>query len=139
LKARYDANVIAVSELRRVARDRLDDAAVLLGSARYDGAAYLVGYAVEIALKGRISKSLKWLDFPETTKEFEGYSTFRTHKLPILLRLSGREEVIKTKYFAEWSAVSAWDPETRYRPSGSVGQRDAELMIASARVLMKAL
>jgi HEPN domain-containing protein len=131
--------MISVGELRKVARARLRDAKILCKARRYDGATYRVGYAVEIALKARISKSLGWKEFPETTKEFEGLLTFNTHKLPMLLRLSGREETVKQKVFVEWSAVASWDPETRYRAVGRSSQKEAELMIASAEAILRAL
>lgn len=99
----------------------------------------MIGYAVEIALKARIAKTLRWKDFPLKDEEFKGLGSLKVHKLPILLKLSGREDAIKSKYLAEWSAVSAWDPETRYRPIGSASRRDAEIMISSAKVLLKAL
>jgi HEPN domain-containing protein len=103
--------MIAVAELRKVARARLGDAEVLFSARRYDGATYLAGYAVEIALKARTCRSLGWKGFPETAKEFEGLITFKTHKLPLLLRLSGREEVVKQRVFVAWSAVASWDPK----------------------------
>src|SRR4051794_4445584 len=118
--------MISVSELCKIAQARLRDAQALTTAKRYDGATYPAGYAVEIALKARTCKSLKWQGFPETTKEFEGLITFKTHKLPLLLKLSGREELIKQRVFVEWSAVSSWDPETRYRPVGSSTKREAE-------------
>jgi hypothetical protein len=99
----------------------------------------MVGYAVEIALKARICNTLRWKEFPLTTNEFRDFGSFKVHRLPILLKLCGREELIKTKYFTEWSAVAAWDPDTRYRPVGSASRRDAASMIAAATVLLKAL
>jgi HEPN domain-containing protein len=131
--------VIAVSDIRRLARARLADAEVLLAAGRFDGAVYVVGYAVEIALKARICKTLRWPEFPTTQGEFKELTSFKTHKLPILLRLSGRETFIKTKYLAEWSSVAAWDTDTRYRPAGTASLGDAQGMIESARVLLKAL
>ena len=131
--------MIAVAELGRLVRARLRDAEVLFGAKRYDGAVYLVGYAVEIALKRRICRTLKWPGFPETRAEFEGYASFRTHRLGVLLRLSAREEPVKTKHLVEWSVISAWDPETRYRQVGAVQKQDARLMIDSAKSLLKAL
>ncbi|MCB0065385.1 MAG: HEPN domain-containing protein [Caldilineaceae bacterium] len=68
---------------------RLEDAEVLLAANRYDGAMYLCGYAVELALKARICRTLKWAGYPSTRKEFEGYQSLRTHDLKVLLHLSG--------------------------------------------------
>jgi hypothetical protein len=39
----------------------------------------------------------------------------------------------------EWSAVAAWDPEARYQQVGSATRQAAELMITSARVLLRVL
>jgi HEPN domain-containing protein len=131
--------MILRSDLRKIARARLRDAEVLFRSRRYDGAIYLYGYAVEIALKSRICRTLSWPGYPSTGGEFQNYQTFRTHNLDVLLRLSGVEERVKTTLMAEWSAVAAWDPEVRYKPIGRATRQDAELMIASARVLARAL
>lgn len=131
--------MINVANLRRLARTRLKDAQVLLKTNRFDGAVYMVGYSVEIVLKARICKTLRWADFPTTQDEFKGLGSFRIHKLPMLLRLSGRDQLIKTKYFAEWSAVAAWDTETRYRPAGTASKGDAETMILSAKTLLSVL
>jgi len=130
--------MISLVELRKVARARLSDARALCKTKRYDGAKYLAGYAVEIGLKARICRTLGWREFPETSKEFEGLITFKTHRLPMLLRLSGREDAIKGRVFTEWSAVVTWDPEDRYRAVGS-SRREAELMIASAEAILSEL
>jgi HEPN domain-containing protein len=131
--------MLKVAELDQIARARLDDAEVLLAAGRYDGAVYLCGYAVEIALKARICKTLSWPDYPSTGAEFRDLQSFRTHNLDVLLRLSGVEEKVKTKAFVEWSAVVAWDPEARYKPVGSAAAKDAKLMIGSARTLLGVL
>jgi len=127
------------TELRKIARERLKDAEVLLKAGRYDGAIYLGGYVVEIALKSRICKILKWKGFPQTRSEFQNFQSFRTHDLDVLLSLSGAEDKIKTKYLAEWSAVATWDPEARYNPIGSASKTDAELLIEAARKLLGVL
>jgi HEPN domain-containing protein len=51
--------VIAVADLRRLAKARLQDAEALFQTRRFDGAVYVVGYSVEIALKARICKTLR--------------------------------------------------------------------------------
>jgi HEPN domain-containing protein len=131
--------MISVEEIRAVADARLQDALVLLGNERLDGAAYLCGYAVELALKARICVTLSWPGFPETRSEFENYTSFRTHKLDVLLRLSGQEQRIKTEYLSEWSVVARWDPEARYKPIGHAEREGVELMLACAINLMNAL
>jgi HEPN domain len=131
--------MITRSDLIKIARARLRDAEVLYRSRRYDGAIYLCGYAVEIALKVRICRTLSWPGYPSTGGEFQNYQSFRTHNLHVLLRLSGVEERIKTTLMTEWSAVAAWDPEARYQQVGSATRQAAELMITSARVLLRVL
>lgn len=131
--------MLATQEVRRIASARLRDAKVLLAAKRYDGAVYLCGYAVELALKARICKTLKWPGYPESNKEFEPLKSFRVHDLDVLLRLTGREAAVKTRNFVEWSAVAAWNPEARYKPIGSANAGDAKLMLESAAVLLKKL
>ena len=97
------------------------------------------GYVVEIALKNRICKTLKWSGFPQTSGEFQNYQSFKTHKLNVLLHLSGVEAKIRANYVAEWSAVVTWDPEIRYNSMGSTSQPKAESLIEAAKILLKAL
>ena len=131
--------MINLGDLRRLAKARLRDAEALAQARRFDGAVYMVGYAVEIVLKARICRTLKWQEFPSSSSEFRDFASFKVHKLPILLKLSGREELVRTKYPAEWSATAAWDPEIRYRPTGSASRRDAEGMLTAARTLLRVL
>ena len=43
--------MISVAELDIIDRARIEDAEALLTAGRFDGATYLCGYAVEVALK----------------------------------------------------------------------------------------
>ena len=131
--------MLSTQEIRRIAGARLDDAEVLHRAKRYDGAAYLCGYAIELALKARICKTLKWAGYPQTSGEFQGLSSFKVHDLELLLKLSGRAAAIKTKYIAEWSGVLTWKPEDRYNPIGTANKTDARFMLDSAAVLLKKL
>jgi HEPN domain-containing protein len=131
--------MIAVSEIEELSRARLLDAEALLDAGRYDGTIYLCGYAVGLALKARICKTLDWSGFPSTNSEFNNYQSFRTHNLDVLLRLSGRHVEIKTNYFAQWSAVVEWNPEARYKPIGSTQKADVKLMLFSAKALLRFL
>lgn len=122
-------------DIQSIVHARLKDAEVLFEAQRYDGAVYLCGYAVELGLKYKICKTLNWDGYPLTRNEFEGYSTFKTHKLDVLLHLSGAEENIKSKFLAEWSAVSEWKPENRYQPIGNINEEEARLMLESATTI----
>ena len=127
------------NDLSKISRARLKDSEILFNSRRYDGAVYLCGYAIEIALKARICKTLRWDGYPSSKGEFQNFLSFKTHNLDVLLSLSGIERKIKTEYLTEWSAVTAWDPEARYKPIGSVTNKDAMLMIDSAKILLRIL
>jgi hypothetical protein len=131
--------VISIADLQSIAKARLQDANVLFTNERTDGAGYLCGYAVELALKARICTTLNWQGFPETRREFENFASFKTHKLDVLLALSGQEQRIKADYLSDWSTIATWDPEARYRPIGQTVSLDVALMIISAGILLEVL
>jgi len=122
--------------IRAIAKARLKDAKVLLRGKRFEGAIYLCGYAVELALKARICQTLKWGGYPATNAEFTDYKSFKTHDLDVLLHLSGVEDKVKTKLLAEWSAVAQWSPESRYSPIGIATKTDASFMVKSTEILL---
>jgi hypothetical protein len=128
--------LLTAATLKALARARLADAEALCRSGRFDGAAYLCGYVVELALKARVCRTLKWSAFPQKRSEFEGLQSFKTHDLVVLLRLSGRESYIRASLFPEWTILSQWNPEARYRPIGSVTASAVRDMIAAARKVM---
>ena len=129
--------MVPVADLKKMAKGRLVDADVLFRAARYDGAIYLCGYAVEIALKARICRTLKWAGYPSSFGR--DYQSFRSRDLDVLLHLSGVESKIKSKFFAEWSVVATWKSDIRYRPIGSATAQDVTSMIESARRIVAAL
>lgn len=131
--------MLSAAQLKALAQARLADAEVLLQAGRFDGSAYLCGYAVELALKARACKTLKWTHFPEKDAEFKGLGSFKTHSLDILLRLSGREQYIKVNLFAEWTVVNQWNPESRYQPVGTVTTATAQGMISAAKKILAKL
>ena len=131
--------MIPVAELDNIARARIEDAKVLLTAGRFDGATYLCGYAVEIALKARIYRTLDWAEFPSTGGEFQPYRSFQTYELDVLLRLSGQEGRIKQNHFPFWNAVAVWKVESRYNVIGTAQQADATAMINAAEELVAVL
>ena len=131
--------MLSRTELLRIARARIKDSEALFKARRYDGAICLCGYAVEMALKARICKTLRWDGFPSTNKEFQDLISFRTHNLDVLLKLSGVEKKITENYFSEWSIVLKWNPETRYKQIGSATNQSARQMIDSAVSILRVL
>lgn len=128
--------MLTPATLRDLAQARLQEAEVLLAQGHPASAHYLGGYAVELTLKACVCDSLNWADFPETPGEFKNLSNFRTHDLNLLLLLSGRKPFILSNHAVEWREVFAWNPEERYRPTGSVLTEDARgFLNAVARLL----
>ncbi len=131
--------MIAPSELRANATAKLEDARLLLGHGRYDGCAYIGGYAIELALKARVCNTLKWKGFPESKSEFAKLTSFRTHDLEVLSLLSGADDVISPQYVAEWSLIKGWKPEIRYKGVGTTLEEDAHLFFKAVEILLKQL
>jgi hypothetical protein len=107
-------------EIKKIARARLKDAEVLAASRRYEGAIYICGYAVELGLKARICKTLKWFGYPSSNNEFKGYRSFKTHNLDVLLHLTGIEDRVKTALF-KVRYYAACSRPISYHLSGMVG------------------
>jgi len=131
--------MITRADLRKTSREYLAAAAILRDNRKHDVSVYLCGYAVEIALKDRICRLLRWQGFPSTKKEFEGLSSFKTHNLEILLQLSGADYKIGPAQTGYWSVVTRWDPEQRYSPRGTKTQTDADEMIVATENIMKVI
>jgi HEPN domain-containing protein len=64
-------------DLRDLVQERLNDAEALLAAGRYDAAAYMCGYVLEMALKACICRRLREREYPESALE----GKFKTHKL----------------------------------------------------------
>lgn len=132
--------MIARLELERSAREYLRAARILQRRTHgsYDAAHYLCGYAVELALKARICRTLNWTSYPPTSGH-EKYRSLLVHNPETLLTFSGVESRIKPALATDWSVVKDWNPEQRYEPVGTVTARDAADMIAATRNLLKVL
>src|SRR5688572_2568487 len=104
------------SDFQGLARLRLREARVLLRAKEYAGAYYLVGYAVECALKACIAKQTRRHDFPSKTLANDCYS----HNLPQLIKTAGLspalEQLVKTggPFAVNWALVKDWSVEDRY-------------------------
>lgn len=135
--------MIALSDMEKTAKEHLKTARLLCQKqhARFDAAVYLCGYAIEIALKARICRTLGWVNYPFTNSEFDGYRSFQTHNFKILLHLSGVEAKIMSDpaLQAEWSVVLKWNPEMRYTMLGTTSAADAADMIDATKKILKVL
>ena len=128
--------MISLKDLRRTLKAHLKYSEILFQKKRYNGSVFLCGYAVEIALKLRICKTLRWTGFPETNKEFTNFASFKTHNLDVLLQLSGKEKDIKGSHLADWSVIAQCDPEVRYKSASSAKKIDAQQMISSSKNIL---
>jgi HEPN domain-containing protein len=128
--------MVPVADLKKIAKGRLVNADALFRAGRYDGAIYLCGYAVEMALKARVCGLLKWPGYPSTNNEFNDYRSFRTQDMDVLLHLSGVESKIKSNYLTEWSIVATWKSDFRYRPIDSATAQDVADLIKSAKRIL---
>jgi hypothetical protein len=125
--------MISEQELKQLVSEKLTDTEALISKRRYNAAIYIVGYELEIVLKLKICKILKFdKGFPENKNEFKAYliksnknedliksisniQEIRNHNLGKLMFYSGVEIKIKRDLLDEWSKVASWNPEMRYK------------------------
>lgn len=137
--------MISIADLHGTAREYLRAAKLLRTRRSYDAAVYLCGYAVEIALKARICRTLHWTSgFPQTNTEFQDKGNLlKTHNLQVLLEYTGLQARIRSVspngFFTSWSVVNKWNPEQRYDPRGTKTLADADSMIAATQNLLRIL
>lgn len=134
--------MVAVSpspaDLDVLAQERLDDARALFDAGRYDGAQYMCGYAIEMKLKSRICKTHGWPKYPPDALKGEFSKALKTHNLADLLLFASPEPTIEMEKTAEWSVVSVWNPDQRYKPGAVLGEQ-ADAMINAVTILMMLL
>ena len=114
-------------ELRQLAEDGVADASALLDAGRWSAAYYLVGYAVECALKACIAKQTREHDFPDRDFVREAYS----HDLWKLINLTElRTELKRTSdpkpnpaLSLNWDVVVLWSEKARYRQIDEIEAR----------------
>jgi len=118
-------------QLREISKARLRTAEILLDNFDFDGAVYIMGYALECALKAVICKNLNLLNYPDKgSKDIE--NIFKTHKFDILLILSGMENDFSLKSpkkrYENWSELTKWTTDIRYEPVGTRTATEAKRM-----------
>lgn len=108
---------ITRADFQQLADVRLKEAKALLDLGMWDGAYYLAGYAVEVALKACIIKAVMATDaFPE--RKFS--ENCWTHDLEKLIALAGLKSawdaVIKADpvLWNYWEIVEEWSEQKRY-------------------------
>lgn len=104
------------AELEKLAAIRIKEAEILLAADCYQGAYYLVGYALECTLKACIAKQVKEFDFPDKKLANDCY----THKLSDLIITAGlkqklaEQEKQNREFKLNWAVVNKWSEASRY-------------------------
>jgi HEPN domain-containing protein len=105
------------AEFQKMAELRLAEAKALLHLGMWDGAYYLCGYAVELALKACIIKMLMAMDaFPEREFSRNCY-THDVEKLLELAKLVTAQKMatdVDLDLLGNWNIVIEWSEEKRY-------------------------
>jgi HEPN domain-containing protein len=121
---------ISRDDLRRLTLIRLEDASLLFTAARWSGAYYLAGYAVELGLKACIAKTFVADSIPD--RSF--VNSIFTHNLDALVKAAGLAEYLKQDcrnnavLGRNWLFAKDWNEASRYR---TWSQLDAETMVDS--------
>ena len=108
--------MLTKTDLEALASVRLEDARFLLEADRSSSAYYLAGYAVELALKACIAKSLQPNIIPDKAFVLAIY----THSLQQLLKTAGlwpkfnEDAKADPKLAAAWGIASKWAESSRY-------------------------
>lgn len=121
------------TEFQTLAKARLEDVRALHGAGRYDGAAYMCGYVVELSLKACICRRLRLSGYPPGGDELK--RAFKSHKFETLLVLSGLKEEMTIgkdpRLFAKWAIITSWSPDWRYRSVGSATKKTVDGMMGA--------
>lgn len=104
-------------DLQRLADLRTEEARLLLDNSYHSGAYYLLGYAVECALKACIARQTSEFEFPDYNRVRDSYNhDFR--RLVVAADLSGdflREHSSSQAFQDNWKIVMEWSTDSRYR------------------------
>jgi hypothetical protein len=109
------------SDFEKLIAIRLAEAASLLASGDWDGAYYLVGYAVEFALKVRI---LSQLASSRVFPDKKLVDQFYKHDLTILRTAARLEDAMNQDpaVSPHWDIVKDWSEQSRYE----IGKREQD-------------
>lgn len=105
------------TDLQSLSRQRRREAAALLRARHFPGAYYLVGYAVECALKACIARRTRRFDFPSKQIVQKVF----VHDLELLVKAAGLKADLDRDLRANealevnWAIAKDWSEESRYR------------------------
>lgn len=111
-------------DLQRLADLRVEEARLLLDNGYYSGAYYLLGYAVECALKACIARQSAEFDFPDMERTRDSHNhDFR--RLVVTAGLTAdflSEHRSSSQFRNNWDTVTKWKTNSRYQHSISEAQ-----------------
>ena len=105
------------SELKKLAKVRMADGRSLLDARRYAACYYLLGYAVEAALKACVAKQFRANAIPDKNR----VNSIYTHVLEKLVRVAELEQALVREREADrdfevnWLVVKDWKTDRRYQ------------------------
>lgn len=111
-------------DLQRLSQLRSREAKMLLDQGSYAGSYYLMGYAVECAVKAAIAKQTRRYDFPNKRLANDSFS----HDLKSLLQTAGLWPTFDVAMRANpplglnWAVAKDWSEGSRYILSTSEAQ-----------------
>jgi len=85
------------SDFKDLAAQHLKTAKCLIKAQDWPGAAYMLGYVLEFALKAAICKTLNLVSYPESTAQEKVYSFFKAHNFDQLIMISGAIDLFDTR------------------------------------------
>jgi len=103
-------------DLQRLSRARTREAKVLLDAGNFAGSYYLMGYAVECAIKAAIAKQTKRYDFPNKQLAIDSYK----HDFKSLLQTAGLWNTLEAATRISptlgdnWAVIKDWKETSRY-------------------------
>ena len=113
------------SELKKLSKNRLEEAKILHKNGFYDSAIYIAGYSIELALKAVICKKLEWHEFTPKNLRNDTAKVFRIHDLLVLAILGGvwskieTETITNPSFKTNWDIISKWSESQRYEAIGT--------------------
>lgn len=111
----------------RAAKQRFDDALLLLEMERTTAAVYLAGYSVECMFKALILSVVPYVQAEETLGRFRGA---RAHDYEWLMRLYVEKGGARIPPYVvpHFARVNSWSTDMRYAP-GTIAAREAKAFV----------
>jgi hypothetical protein len=117
------------SDLQGLSEARLDAIKSLLGSGHYDIVCQDSGYVIEYGLKSAVCKHLNDDDYPEHIRKYRDHDFNKLIELADLQNELSRARMDNFNFFVNWSLLTKWSVNFRYKPVGTNQKHHAEEII----------